>query len=113
MVAPERQRPSALARLAWAATVAVVAQALLGCGVGLGFGATCKDDVECGSRICWNSQKYDPKCDGAICSVSCTTDAECVTAARKAYLPVASRAVCGEDHRCDLMQTGIGGFTCK
>jgi hypothetical protein len=74
----------------------------------------CTSDTDCASNVCWDFAEYDPLCGGTVCSVSCTTDAECVDAARTAGATSPDGAACGSDGRCDLVSTGLPGaaFVC-
>jgi hypothetical protein len=79
---------------------------------GFALGATCREDGDCRSRICWDYSKYDQLCGGKVCSMACATDEECRQAATQAGADTAAGATCGSDKRCDLVGSGLGRFTC-
>jgi hypothetical protein len=61
--------------------------------------------------VCWDFNDYDPFCFGAVCSVTCQGDDDCVLAFDKAPNP--GNAMCGNDKRCDPVGTGVGAFACQ
>lgn len=76
------------------------------------LGGTCEVDSDCASGHCWDFNDYDPYCYGTVCTVECTSDADCIEAVSNtdAYLP--ERAQCGDDGLCDVVSTGLGRFVC-
>ncbi len=74
--------------------------------------AGCTSDAQCAEGVCWDFADYDSLCGGTVCSLSCTTTAECVSAATTAGASSPSAATCGSDGKCDFVSTGLGTFFC-
>ncbi|MGE0788326.1 MAG: hypothetical protein AB7S26_21815 [Sandaracinaceae bacterium] len=72
----------------------------------------CAMDSECAAGVCWDFNDYDPFCFGTVCSLGCTTDAECQNAATAAGASSPGNATCGVDGKCDFLGTGLGAFLC-
>ena len=82
---------------------------------GLGDGAIGEDciaDNECSTGVCWDYADYDPFCGGAVCSIACAGDDDCVKAFENAGADTPDAASCGGDGRCDPRGTGFGLFFC-
>lgn len=77
-------------------------------GTPTGMGG-CSSDAECEGGACWDFSDYDSFCFGTVCSVPCSTDAECRDAAAGAGASSPDRATCEDDGKCNLMSAGLGG----
>lgn len=78
----------------------------------LSVGEECGSDADCMTNICWDFNDYDPFCFGSACSVSCTTNDECVAAMAAAGAPNPGASTCGADGRCATLGTGFGAYAC-
>jgi hypothetical protein len=77
------------------------------------FGGTCTTGADCASGVCWDFSDSDPLCFGRGCSMTCTTDAECRSAAGAAGAPTPSGATCTPSTgTCDLSATGLVPLAC-
>lgn len=75
-------------------------------------GAECKGDMQCDSGVCWDWSDYDMFCFGAVCSVPCMGDDECVAAFTEAGAPFPENVYCGDDDLCVPLESGFGGWAC-
>jgi hypothetical protein len=72
----------------------------------------CRDDSQCQSGVCWDFHDYDALCFGAVCSVTCKEDQDCIDAYTDAGAPFPQGTFCGDDGRCDPVGAGVGSFAC-
>ncbi len=75
-------------------------------------GQDCMADNDCMSGVCWDFADYDPFCGGAICSVGCKDNQDCVDAFGAVGAPAANNVTCGMDNRCVALESGLGAFFC-
>lgn len=78
----------------------------------LEIGDDCKADNQCMTGVCWDFSDYDPFCFGAVCSIECQNNGDCVQAFTEAGSPNAMGATCGGDGRCEGLGSGFGAFAC-
>lgn len=78
----------------------------------LEVGDDCNADNECMTGVCWDFSDYDPACFGAVCSVECENNEDCVQAFTDAGSPDPDGAICGVDGRCAGLGSGFGAFAC-
>ena len=74
---------------------------------------SCSTDSDCASGICWDFSHYASTCGGTMCSVTCTSDADCVLFFTPLGANNPNSAVCGSDYRCDPLSAQAGGFWCQ